>query len=79
MRVISNESAVIASMSSRDFVQCLYDCGMLSRKGEDLLPCSPDGVALIDFHAPGMPGEVSEGPQIIKHQWKTRLVSLKSV
>ena len=63
MRRTANESAVIASLASRDFVQCLYECGMLSRKGEDWLACSPDGVALIDLHSLGMQADVSEAPQ----------------
>ena len=63
MRATANDSAFIASLASRDFVQCICEIGTLARKGEDCLACSPDVVALIDLHALGMQGEVSEGPQ----------------
>ena len=45
MRGTANESEIIASLASWDFVQCLYVCGMLARKGDDWLGCSPGGVA----------------------------------
>lgn len=54
MRGTANEGAVMSSLNGRDFVKCIYECGMLGKKNETWLACSPDGIAIIDLSLLGM-------------------------
>ena len=48
MRGTANGSTVLSSLSSLSFVKCIYECGMIGKKNETWLACSPDSIALID-------------------------------
>lgn len=69
MRGTGNESAVLAALSSREFVKAIYECGMLSMGEENWISCSPDGVALIDLAKVGLSAE--NGPVFASVEIKT--------
>lgn len=53
LRGTANEGAVVAALAAKSFINALYECGMLARRDEDWLACSPDGVAQIDIRELG--------------------------
>ncbi|CDF37457.1 unnamed protein product [Chondrus crispus] len=58
-----NERGVFAALSSKPFVQAVYECGMLSRADADWMACSPDGIALIDT------GQLGISEDVAAHSW----------
>jgi YqaJ-like viral recombinase domain len=50
MRGSRNEPSVMNALERKDFVKCLFEVGMIAKKGKSWMACSPDGIAVIDLN-----------------------------
>lgn len=52
MRGSANETVVLSSLGSMEWVHSVYNCGMLAEKGNTLCACSPDTIAFLRYPNP---------------------------
>jgi hypothetical protein len=57
IRETANERAVLSALSRKPYVISLHEFGMLSKRHEILIACSPDGIAISDLQALGVANE----------------------